>query len=103
MNQTFLNNFSLENKKALILGASKGIGLAISQFLSNQGATIFAVARGKNELASLINSLPSPGNRYLAIDLAKENDIAELIYTTHQLSPNATVEDIIIRPTDGDI
>lgn len=31
------------------------------------------------------------------------NDIAELVYTTHQLSPNATVEDIIIRPTDGDI
>ncbi len=31
------------------------------------------------------------------------NDIAELIYTTHQLSPNATVEDIVIRPTDGDI
>jgi NADP-dependent 3-hydroxy acid dehydrogenase YdfG len=31
------------------------------------------------------------------------NDIADLIYTTHHLSPNATVEDIIIRPTDGDI
>jgi NADP-dependent 3-hydroxy acid dehydrogenase YdfG len=45
---------------------------------------------------------------WAGVDLPKTrfidpNDIAELIYTTHQLSPNATVEDIIIRPTDGDI
>ena len=98
MNQIFLNNFSLENKKALILGASKGIGLAISQFLSNQGATIFAVARGKYELASLINSLPSQGNRYLAIDLAKENDIAELISTIQNWGiPDVIVANLYIR------
>ena len=31
------------------------------------------------------------------------SDIAELVYTTSQLSPSACVEDIIIRPQEGDI
>lgn len=39
-----------------------------------------------------------PESRFIAT-----NDIAELIYTTYNLSPHATVEDIVIRPTDGDI
>lgn len=39
-----------------------------------------------------------PSSRFIA-----PNDIAELVYTTHHLSPSSCVEDIILRPTEGDI
>ncbi|MBL7790240.1 MAG: SDR family oxidoreductase [Chitinophagales bacterium] len=39
-----------------------------------------------------------PDNRFI-----QPSDIAEIIYTTSQLSPSACVEDIIIRPQEGDI
>lgn len=39
-----------------------------------------------------------PSTRFI-----QPNDIAELIYTSYYLSPNACVEDIIIRPQEGDI
>lgn len=43
----------LRNKVALITGASKGLGRAISLSLSNAGAHVIAVARPSNELDSL--------------------------------------------------
>lgn len=39
-----------------------------------------------------------PKNRFI-----QPKDIAEMIYTAYNLSPSATVEDIIIRPQEGDI
>ncbi len=92
MNHEFLKNFSLDGKKALVLGASKGIGRASSLFLSNQGASIFGVARGELELSTLINSLPSKDNSYLAVDLSKD----ERIYDLTQAITNWGVPDIIV-------
>lgn len=39
-----------------------------------------------------------PSSRFI-----QPRDIAELVYTTAQLSPSACVEDIILRPQEGDI
>lgn len=39
-----------------------------------------------------------PPNRFI-----QPSDIADLVYTTSQLSPSACVEDIILRPQEGDI
>jgi NADP-dependent 3-hydroxy acid dehydrogenase YdfG len=33
----------------------------------------------------------------------KASDIAELVYATSQLSPQACVEEIVIRPQAGDL
>ncbi len=98
MNPDFLKNFSLDGKKALVLGASKGIGRASSLSLSNQGASIFAVARGKLELSTLINSLPSNDNSYLATDLSKDENISKLIEAiTNWGLPDVIVANLYIR------
>ena len=45
---------SLENKTALVTGASRGIGLAIAQVFLQQGATVHAVSRSQGDLAPLL-------------------------------------------------
>ena len=44
---SWIDRFSLTGKRALVTGASKGIGLDICAVLSEAGADIAAVARDK--------------------------------------------------------
>ncbi|MBK7057981.1 MAG: SDR family oxidoreductase [Leptospiraceae bacterium] len=98
MNTEFVKNFSLEGKRALILGGSKGIGRTCSQFLSNQGASIFAVARGEQGLSTLVKSLPTLDNSYLAVDLSKDESIERLIEAiTRWGIPDVIVANLYIR------
>jgi len=60
----------LENKIALITGAGEGIGHAICKALSDDGATIIAVARNKNNLQQLQQQLSSAQHQYWSIDLS---------------------------------
>ena len=41
-------DLGLSNKTALVLGASKGLGAAISLALANEGTNVIAVARSTN-------------------------------------------------------
>src|ERR1700712_4591929 len=61
---------NLNNKIALITGAGEGIGHAICKALSNDGATIIAVARNENNLQQLQQQLEKSAHQYWAIDLA---------------------------------
>jgi short-subunit dehydrogenase len=56
-------------KKALVTGASEGIGRALAQRLSREGFTITALARGQRRLEDLVATLDGSGHRYLAADL----------------------------------
>ncbi len=98
MNSEFIKNFSLDGKKALVLGASKGIGRASCLFLSNQGASIFGVARGEEGLSTLIDSLPTNDNSYLAVDLSKDENISQLIQAIKKWGiPDIVVANLYIR------
>ena len=70
--------FSLHGKKALVTGASKGIGVALCGVLSEAGADIVAVARDEAGLAEARAAVESNGRRCLTIraDLS-QSDAAE--------------------------
>lgn len=53
----------LEGRRALITGASRGIGLAIAQTFAEQGADVAICARGADTLESAIKELETRGKR----------------------------------------
>ncbi|MCF8331841.1 MAG: SDR family oxidoreductase [Bacteroidales bacterium] len=67
----------LKGKKALITGATKGIGRAIADEFLNLGADIFIVARTKEDLENYIQQKENEGFKdrihYFVCDIGKEN------------------------------
>ncbi len=52
----------MENKVAVVTGATKGIGYAIAERLLEQGARVFICARNKPELKRALEKLSASGN-----------------------------------------
>jgi NAD(P)-dependent dehydrogenase (short-subunit alcohol dehydrogenase family) len=61
------DRFSLHGKKALITGASKGIGIELCRVLSEAGADIVAVARDEAGLAQARAGVEANGRRCLTL------------------------------------
>ncbi len=73
---------SLANKRALVCGASQGIGEAIAHKLSTAGAEVILIARSKDKLESILTQLPRENNQNhqcFALDLTNECAIEETI------------------------
>ena len=73
------NLFTLSGKKALVTGATKGIGLAISQLFIELGAEVLAVAR--NPQFDETNRLLQQNANYTfcAADLSKKEEVHRLV------------------------
>jgi len=56
-------------RRALICGASRGIGRAVAETLAANGVRVLALARDPARLDALIDKLPGQGHRALAVDL----------------------------------
>lgn len=69
--------FSLSNKTALIVGASRGIGLAIANQLAQAGARVILAARSMDKLEKIAEGFRSQGYSAVAvhIDLMDPNSI----------------------------
>jgi short-subunit dehydrogenase len=67
---------NLSGKKALLTGATGGLGRAIAVALAQRGAVLFLSARNAEALGELAGELPGGGHRTLPADLA-EPDAAE--------------------------
>jgi 3-oxoacyl-[acyl-carrier protein] reductase len=70
---------NLNNKIALVTGAGEGIGHAICKALSDDGATIIAVARNQNNLGQLQQQLSKYNHQYWPIDLTTKEGKEKLL------------------------
>lgn len=63
----FVDRFGLAGKRALVTGASKGIGVAICEVLADAGADLAIVARDADGLAAVQAKVEALGRRCLSI------------------------------------
>ncbi len=85
--------FDLRGKKALVTGASKGIGRAIALSLAKAGVDLIISARTGSELESLAAEVKNLGQACHAItaDLAKHPDVLRLADEAKNLFPTIDI------------
>ncbi len=70
-----IEQLSLKNKRALVCGASQGIGEATARLLAQMGAQVCLLARRSEPLEIIRQSLPGSGHQVLAVDLSQSLEI----------------------------
>ncbi|GAB5377224.1 MAG: glucose 1-dehydrogenase [Acuticoccus sp.] len=73
----WMDRFSLKGRKALVTGASKGIGAEIARVYADAGADVVATGRNKAELAETAAAVEALGRRCLVIP-ADLGDVADI-------------------------
>lgn len=66
-------------KRAMVTGASSGIGREFALQLAREGYALTCVARRENRLQALVEELPGTGHRYLVADLGSEAGLAGVL------------------------
>ncbi|MGE6740610.1 SDR family oxidoreductase [Allorhizobium pseudoryzae] len=84
-------DLKISGKKALVLGASRGLGAAIAHALAAEGVLVYAAARTIDAMAAVPNLRP------VQVDLANEQSVNDLIAKLQQEGG----VDILINNTGG--
>ncbi len=69
----------LSGERALVCGASQGIGRATAHALAEQGAAVTLLARTEKALAQVLASLPGRGHAIIAVDLADTTALGQVV------------------------
>jgi NAD(P)-dependent dehydrogenase (short-subunit alcohol dehydrogenase family) len=75
-----------QNKRAVIVGGSSGLGRALAEVLVDRGARVAIVARGQASLAAAVAALAAPGDDVLAFpaDVTSAADVERLAIAIHE-------------------
>jgi 3-oxoacyl-[acyl-carrier protein] reductase len=65
-------DFGITDKKALVTGASRGIGEAVAVNLSREGAKVAIVARTETDLKAVLGRMEGEGHKIIIADLTEE-------------------------------
>lgn len=84
-------SFSLEGKRALVTGASSGIGLGCAAALAQAGAEVVLAARGVDKLAKAVADINAAGGNATAVAL----DVADLNATEKAVSENGPFDVLV--------
>jgi glucose 1-dehydrogenase len=82
---TFADARPLAGQRALVTGASSGIGAGVAQLLARAGATVAVnYARGPERAAAVVDDIAAAGGRAIAVqgDVASEPDVERLFADT---------------------
>ena len=73
----------LENKVALVTGASSGMGEQIAKLFAKEGASVVVIARRKEKLEDLVKSIENNNGKSIAVtgDVTNEEDVQNAIKT----------------------
>ncbi|MCH5596952.1 SDR family oxidoreductase [Niabella ginsengisoli] len=91
---------SLKYKKALVGGASQGLGLAVAKQLAASGASVTIMARNEEKLKTVVAALPVSENQkhnYLVADFSDFEKYKKII--DHYFLSNQV--DILVNNTNG--
>ncbi len=72
-----MNPWRLDDKCAIVFGASKGIGRATAVVLADLGAKLIVVARSESMLAELVEKLAGQGHQYLVADINHHDSLSQ--------------------------
>lgn len=70
-------DLDLNGKRALVCGASQGIGEAAARELARLGAEVILLARSEEKLARVAKELPGKNHSFLVCDLSDRKALAE--------------------------
>lgn len=93
-------NISLQGKKALVGGSSRGIGKAIAQQLAKSGASVTLMARSEEKLKSIVSELAmthGQKHNYLVVDFSNFVSFKNIMDEYFQVN---TI-DILVNNTQG--
>lgn len=99
------NLFDLHGRRALVTGASRGIGLAIAQGLAERGAEVTLTGRKPDTLEAAVNQIKSQGGHARAA-VCHQADSTAIAHLFQQLEASGTAPEIVVinaatNPTKG--
>lgn len=74
-------------KRALVCGASQGIGFATAQELAQEGYQVTLFARSEDKLQRNVSELPGEGHDYLAADIGQPETWQSELAVRHEKTP----------------
>ena len=73
------NKTALKGMRALVCGASRGIGRAAAKAFAEAGASVIACSRDEDALNQLVDALPGTGHQAVSMDLEKLEVVEMLV------------------------